>query len=191
VLTQLGLEQAAALPEALAGERIDAIYVSNMVRTSVTAAPLAAALDLEPIQREGIREVMSGDLEMLGDRASVETYMRAVYDWAMGDLDTRIPGGEDGHEFFARYESVLQEAAESGYGTIAVVSHGAAIRAWASYRGTNVPDDHILSHPIHNTGVVVAEGEPGGEWTVLTFQGEALGGERVDTTVVGPAGATA
>ncbi len=187
-LTLLGLEQAAALPEALRDERIDAIYVSDMVRTSITAAYLAAALDLEPIQRGGIREITSGDLEMLSDRPSVETYMGAVYSWSQGDLDVRVPGGEDGHEFVARYDAVIAEARESGWGTVAFVSHGAAIRAWASIRGINVPREHILGNPMHNTGVVVAEDTPEGEWIVRTFQGEALGGDRVDTTVGGPTG---
>jgi len=187
-LTLLGLEQAAALPQALEGESIDAIYVSNMVRTSITAAYLSASRGIEPILREGIREITSGDLEMLSDRPSVETYMSAVYSWSQGDLDVRIPGGEDGNEFIARYDAVIEEARASGWGTVALVSHGAAIRAWASIRGINVPREHILSHPMHNTGVVVAEDTADGEWIVRTFQGEALGGDRVDTTVGGPAG---
>lgn len=187
-LTLLGLEQAAALPQALEGESIDAIYVSNMVRTSITAAYLSASRGIEPILREGIREITSGDLEMLSDRPSVETYMSAVYSWSQGDLDVRIPGGEDGNEFIARYDAVIEEARASGWGTVALVSHGAAIRAWASIRGINVPREHILSNPMHNTGVVVAEDTADGEWIVRTFQGEALGGDRVDTTVGGPAG---
>lgn len=46
-LTSLGQKQAAALPDALASERIDALYASTLVRTQLTAAPLAAATGLE------------------------------------------------------------------------------------------------------------------------------------------------
>lgn len=38
-LTALGERQAAALPEALADEDIEALYVSTLVRTQLTAAP--------------------------------------------------------------------------------------------------------------------------------------------------------
>lgn len=42
-LTELGERQAAALPEALAGEDIDALYASTLTRAQLTAAPLAGA----------------------------------------------------------------------------------------------------------------------------------------------------
>ncbi len=53
-LTELGLEQAQALADQLGREPIEVIYVSTLTRTQQTAAPLAAALDLEPRVREGI-----------------------------------------------------------------------------------------------------------------------------------------
>lgn len=40
-LTALGRRQALAIPDAVAGEQIAAIYVSPLVRTGETAAPLA------------------------------------------------------------------------------------------------------------------------------------------------------
>ena len=39
-LTERGFEQAERVPEALRGENIDAIYVSTLIRTQLTAAPL-------------------------------------------------------------------------------------------------------------------------------------------------------
>ena len=52
-LTDLGIEQAAALPAALADYRIDAIYASAQRRAQLTAQPLADARGL-PIQvRDG------------------------------------------------------------------------------------------------------------------------------------------
>ncbi len=188
-LTRLGLQQAAALPGALAGEDIGAIYVSTMVRTHLTAAHLAAALEVETVQRAGIREIMSGDLEMRGDRASVEQYMTTIFDWTLGDVDKRMPGGESGAEFFARFDGVVEEAADAGHANVAIVSHGAAIRAWSSYRSVNLPEGFIRDNPLHNTGIVVAEGEPGDSWRILSFMGEAIVGDRADAVGTGPAGA--
>lgn len=187
-LTRLGLEQAAALPEALADEPISAIYVSTMVRTQLTAAFLAAALELETVERSGIREVTAGDLEMREDPASVETYMRTVFSWTRGDLDARIPGGESGAEFLERFDGVVAEAVAEGDSTVVIVSHGAAIRAWTAIRGVNVPPDFIADHPLHNTGTVIVEDRPDGEWTVVSFMGEAVGGAAVDSAIAGPAG---
>lgn len=60
-LTPLGRAQAAALPGALAGEDIDALYASTLIRTQQTAAPPAAARGHEVLVRDGIRELSAGD----------------------------------------------------------------------------------------------------------------------------------
>ena len=86
-LTELGTLQAEAVVAALEGETIDRIYASSMTRTQLTAAPLAAARGLPVLVRDGLREVTAGDLEMLSDQASVETYLRIVFGWADGFAD--------------------------------------------------------------------------------------------------------
>jgi probable phosphoglycerate mutase len=187
-LTSLGLEQASALPEALSGESFSAIYVSTMVRTQLTAAHLAASRELETIERAGLREITSGDLEMCADADSVTLYMRTIFDWTRGDPEKRIPGGESGAEFLARFDGVIDEASAAGHSSIALVSHGAAIRAWTAARCVNVPSDFIASNPLHNTGIVVVEGEPGEEWVLRSFMGEAIGGDSVDSPLSGPTG---
>ncbi|MFI5684266.1 histidine phosphatase family protein [Streptomyces sp. NPDC051636] len=178
-LTELGERQAAALPEALAGEDIEAVYASTLIRTQLTAAPLAAARGLDVIVRDGIRELSAGDLEMLpGDSERGRLYMRTAFAWAAGDTAPRIPGGENGAEALARYDAVVAEAAGSGAGTVALVSHGAAIRVWTAARADNVDVPFAAARALDNTGVVVLEGSPSDGWKALTWQG----------TVVAPAG---
>ncbi|WVT79909.1 histidine phosphatase family protein [Pengzhenrongella phosphoraccumulans] len=91
-LTDLGAHQAVVLAAALARERIGAVYASSLLRAQQTAAPVAAALGLDVQVRAGIREVAAGELEMRGDVASVERYLRTVFAWPAGDLDRRMPG---------------------------------------------------------------------------------------------------
>ncbi|MER5506740.1 histidine phosphatase family protein [Streptomyces sp. NPDC002766] len=171
-LTALGEQQAAALPEALADEDIEALYVSTLVRTQLTAAPLAAARGLEPLVRDGIREVSAGDLEMLpGDSEHGLLYMKTVFAWAAGETDLRMPGGESGTEALARYDAVVAEAAASGAGTVAMVSHGAAIRMWTAARADNVDVPFAAARPLRNTGVVVLEGSPEDGWKALSWAG--------------------
>ncbi|MBN0044487.1 histidine phosphatase family protein [Streptomyces actuosus] len=174
-LTDLGERQAAALPTALAHEDIGAVFASTLVRTQLTAAPLAVARGLEVTVRDGIREISAGDLEMLrGDSERGELYMRTVFAWSSGRTALRIPGGENGDEALRRYDAVVAEAAALQAGTVALVSHGAAIRMWTAARVDNVDVPFAATHPLRNTGVVVLEGSPSDGWKALTWAGETV-----------------
>ncbi|MFG2126328.1 histidine phosphatase family protein [Streptomyces sp. NPDC048751] len=174
-LTTLGEQQAAKLPEALAGEDIEALYASTLIRTQLTAAPLAAARGLDVLVRDGIREISAGDLEMQpGESERGELYMRTVFAWAAGDTALRMPGGESGAEVLARYDSVVAEAAASGATTVAMVSHGAAIRMWSAARADNVDVPFAAAHRLDNTGVVVLEGSPSDGWKALSWAGATV-----------------
>ncbi|MFJ9819257.1 histidine phosphatase family protein [Streptomyces sp. NPDC101151] len=174
-LTPLGERQAAALPEALAGEVVEAVYASTLVRTQLTAAPLAAARGLDVIVRDGIREVSAGDLEMLpGDSEQGRLYMKTVFAWAAGDTGLRIPGGESGARALARFDAVVAEAADSGVPAVAMVSHGAAIRMWTAARADNVDVPFAAARPLANTGVVVLEGSPSDGWKALSWAGAVV-----------------
>ncbi|MEW2295437.1 histidine phosphatase family protein [Streptomyces sp. NPDC006743] len=186
-LTELGTRQAAALPEALAGEHIDALYASTLVRTQLTAAPLAAARGLDVVVRDGIRELSAGDLEgEPGDSERGQRYLRTVLAWAAGRRDLRMPGpgGESGTEALARYDAVVAEAAAGGRRTVAMVSHGAAIRLWTAVRARNLDARFAAAHPLRNTGVVILEGTPEAGWTALTWAGAVVTPAREG----GPAG---
>ncbi|MGP2437624.1 histidine phosphatase family protein [Streptomyces sp. JW3] len=202
-LTPLGQEQAAALPGALAKERIDVLYVSTLVRTQLTAAPLAAATGLAPRVRDGLREVAAGELEMRGDDEAAARYLATAFAWSAGDTGRRLPGGEDGVAALGRFDAVVAEAAESvaaesvaaesevaesGAGTVAMVSHGAMIRTWVAARAANVDVAYAAAHPLGNTGVVVLDGSPGAGWRVLQWEGRPLGPEGDWTEDGGPAG---
>jgi len=179
-LTDLGREQAAALPAALAGEGIGALAVSTLVRTQLTAAPLAAALGLEPTVLDGLREVEAGELELRSDHEAVDAYLGTVLRWVDGDLDARVPGAEDGHVFFRRYDTAVETALAGGEAVVALVSHGAAIRGWAGRRATNVDASFVRDHQLANTGVVVLEGDPEAGWNVVEWAGTAVGGALLD-----------
>ncbi|MFG2637176.1 histidine phosphatase family protein [Streptomyces sp. NPDC048362] len=174
-LTALGETQAATLPEALADEDIEALYASNLTRTRLTAAPLAAARGLEVIVRDGIRELSAGELEMRpGHSPEGERYLRTVFAWAAGDTALRVPGGESGQEALARYDAVVAEAAASGARTAAMISHGAAIRVWVAARAANVDVSFARARPLRNTGVVVLEGCPADGWKAVAWEGATV-----------------
>jgi broad specificity phosphatase PhoE len=189
-LTELGQQQAEAVVGALAAERIAAIYVSPLTRTGLTAAPLAQALSLDPVVLEGLEEIEAGDLEDRNDMPSVMTYVKTAFGWAEGELDGRIPGAGDGHEFFARFDGAIARVfGEHPDETVAVFSHGAAIRVWSVARGANLTGDSQLIRHLDNTGVVVLSGSPADGWIVETWEGEPVGGEQLaDATALDPTG---
>jgi probable phosphoglycerate mutase len=188
-LTELGLRQAEAVPAALADEPIDSISVSRLVRTHLTARPLVTATGIEPVERPGLHEVQAGDYEGRTDRASVLGYVGVVGQWGQGELDVRMPGSEDGHEFFRRFDADVAVIAETGSRVAVVVSHGAAIRVWSAVRAGNVAPSFMLDHDLANTGVVVLEGSPADGWVLETWQGEPVGGRVLaDGTAEDPTG---
>ncbi len=173
-LTDRGREQAGDLVGALDDVPLDAIYVSDLVRTQQTAAPLAAARGLEPRIRPGAREIQAGDLEMAPDDGSWDAYLGALYRWAEGEPHARIPGGESGHEVMQRYDAVVAEAAL--HDSAAIVSHGAVIRAWTGARARNVDHAFVADTRLLNTAVIVLDGDPDGGWRVVTWADEPVPG---------------
>lgn len=188
-LTELGERQAAALPEALADEDIEAIYTSTLLRTQLTAAPLAKACGLEPVVLDGVHEIEAGALEKKTDHESHLRYMGTVFAWADGDLDVRMPGAFTGHDFFARFDDSVNKVAAAGHATAAIVSHGAAIRCWAGRRGEDIDTLFAETHQLPNTGIVVLDGDPRQGWRVLHWDRIPVGGLALaDPTAEDPTG---
>jgi broad specificity phosphatase PhoE len=171
-LTDRGREQAADLVTAMEDVDLDAIYVSDLVRTQQTAAPLAAARDLEPRVRPGVREIQAGDYEMAPDDGSWDAYLGVLYRWAEGEPHARIPGGESGAEVMQRFDAVVAEAAR--HDSAAIISHGAVIRAWTGARASNVDHAYVADTRLRNTAVIVLEGDPDGGWNVVTWANEPV-----------------
>jgi probable phosphoglycerate mutase len=183
-LTELGQRQAEAAARALADRSIEQIFVSTLTRTHETAAPLAGVLGLRPHPLEGIREISAGRYEMAADHDSVLGYIGTVADWIEGRLDTRMPGGESGHEFLARYDDAVARIHEAlratGHEHALAVSHGAAIRTWVSAR---VPDAEVharATDPLHNTACIELVGDPAAGWQVEAWHAEPVGGAFLD-----------
>lgn len=177
-LTDLGVLQAAAVPGALDGQRVDALFASNQVRARLTAEPLARARGLEVQIREGLREIWAGDLEMRGEPEAVSHYVGILLAWLEGDLGRRMPGGQSGLEVLDRFDAVVAEMALAvpADGSVVAVSHGAMIRVWATVRATNLARQLGEHNHLGNTGAVVLEGKPGGDWSAVSWIEDAIGG---------------
>ncbi|MGI3782254.1 MAG: histidine phosphatase family protein [Janthinobacterium lividum] len=176
-LTGLGRAQAAAVPDALADERLDSVHATRLVRTQLTAAPLGAVRHLPVQVSPGLEEVSAGDLEMRSDPEAVAGYVDCLAAWMAGDLDRAMPGGPDGQAFWRRYDGAITAiAAQHGPdATAAVVSHGAAIRVFTAL-ATRMPVEQAYELRLANTGMAALEGDPGTGWHLRSWQADPLGG---------------
>lgn len=179
-LTDLGRTQAAAVPAALAGEDVSAVYASRLVRTQLTGSPLGRERGLEPVVRPGLEEISAGGLEMRSDREAVEAYHTGLHAWLHRDLDHAMPDGPSGRDFLARYDGAVRGIAE-GHGrddTVAVFSHGAAIRVYTALVA-GIDAEEAASMWIKNTGMALLEGHPDFGWELVRWSSNPLGGEEL------------
>ena len=175
-LTALGAQQAVAIGAALAPNAYDGIYVSDMIRTQLTAVPLEDLLGLTQVVIGGVREIAAGILEGLpGTTGPLYAITGLLYTlpaaaWVLGARFLPTPFGEDGNMFDARVDDAIATLYASGDTNAVVFSHGATIQAWTLMNVTNP----VLRGPLGNTDVVVVTGNPEDGWTLQSWAGEPV-----------------
>lgn len=179
-LTELGMRQAAAVPGVLEGDGVAGVYASTLVRTQLTAAPLARARGMDFAIEEGLEEISAGDLELRNDKEAILGYVHTVSGWIEGDLDRAMPGGPDGHHFVGRYEGALRRIARAHAGDdlVAVFSHGAAIRVFTTL-AVGLSTEQASDLHIANTGASLLEGDPDAGWELRRWVSDPLGGAHL------------
>ncbi len=111
-----------------------------------------------------------------------------AFAWAGGDLDLRMPVGEDGHQFYERYDGAIAELRGSGGESVVAVSHGAAIRTWVAARCENTGGDFAGDHQLDNTGAAVLRSTRRG-WVLVDWIPTPIGGGALaDPRAVDPTG---
>lgn len=172
-LSPLGEWQAEQVGARLATEPIDAIYGTSLQRTRQTAAPLAAALDLQVRVEAELREVHLGVGEGgLFRKMSAEGHpsalaMRANLEWG------EVEGAETNAQFAGRTVPALQRlAAAHPDQLIAVFVHGGTIASLLGHAlGINMFNlmgsrNSAISHVVINSD----------QWIVRSFNDGAHAG---------------
>jgi probable phosphoglycerate mutase len=158
-LDPVGRRQATLVGERLAVEPIGAIYVTNLQRTVQTAAPLAAALGLEPLVEADLREVHLGEWEGGSFRRhTAEGHPAAVRMMTEQRWDV-IPGAEPAEVFAARVAAGLGRiVAAHPDECVAVFTHGGVISQLLaaatgarpfSFLSDNASISHLVVAPDH------------------------------------------
>lgn len=171
-LSPAGRRQSRELGERLVGERVARVWSSPMARAVQTAEIAAAALGVDVVVREGLREFGVGDAA--GTTGDPDPFADTFAAWLGGDLTARIPGGESGEEVLARYGAVLDEIADVHRGeSVLVVSHGGVMCMAIPTLVGNLRPEHALAKPLENCAVVEVAGDADG-WVARSWAGEPV-----------------
>ena len=128
-LSEEGRRQAASLGERLSPQNIAAVYSSPLSRAVETARIIAGHCRLEPVTRDGLREIGHGHWEGM-KRDDVERQFGLEYAMWEADPFTFAPaGGESGVAVLARALPVIRDIVAAHHGSqVLVVSHKATLR---------------------------------------------------------------
>ena len=147
-ITALGMRQIDALAERMKDVYIDALYSSDLSRTKTTAQAILKYHDLELHTDVRLREVCMGVWEgrswgdvMHDDPVQYSNFSNDPANW-------QVEGGESWDHLQHRiYDAILDIAARHDGQTIAIVSHGTAIRAlMCLLQGVGSSDIHTVRH---------------------------------------------
>ena len=127
-LSELGIQQAKLTGQALAKEKIQTIYSSDLLRTVQTAEQLAKLLNLPIIQTPAFRERHVGVLEGLTFDESKQAFPKDYYALVNRNVNHVITKGESYGHLLRRATAALREIFHVHQGEkIAVFSHTGAI----------------------------------------------------------------
>ena len=136
-LNDIGHEQARRVGLRLAGEAVDHLFCSDLLRAQQTAAPAAQRLGLPVVTLAGLREQHFGLVEGLRGDEIRALHPRAWEEWLEFREDHAMPEGESPRRFHARVIETLGTIAAAHAGrTLLVVTHGGVLdMVWRTAQG--------------------------------------------------------
>ena len=168
-LTAVGRQQAARLPEHLAGRGITRIISSDLGRCLATVAPAAAALGLDVETEVRLRERNLGEMQG-STREEWGRKPRGGIDFDFSDPDFVPPGGESLRSVFARSVSAMEELARTGEGPFLIVTHGGVLKC-LFHRAIGLPMEMPRRFSVANGALHCVTIEPESNLWELEFWG--------------------
>ncbi len=128
-LNQTGHNQAQALGQYLQNQSIDAVYASHLSRAYETAEYIAKVADLSVRQDSRLAEINLGKFQGLHHNTMAEAHPNEYRMYKSGDMSYSPPDGESRRSVQERITTAwLEITAQTDYDTVAIVSHGAALK---------------------------------------------------------------
>lgn len=164
-LSETGDQQAAALAQWLADERVDALYTSPMRRARETAAPVAERLGLDAVVVDGVAEfdrdaeayIPIEELKASGDPRWTEMLAGGYFDGAA------MTAAEFQAEVVAAVDGII---ADNRSRTAVVVCHGGVMNAYVGH--VLGLADFMIFEP-HYTGITRIRASSAGHRQIVTL----------------------
>lgn len=138
-LSPLGLKQALCLQERFKDIKLDRIYSSPLVRAMETAKAVNFYHNLDIIKNEGLIEINGGLFEKQLWADIAKNYPKELDLWLNSPNKFVIENGDSMQSVYDRMVMTVKQIAEENDGrTIAIVSHGCAIKNFLCY-ANNIP----------------------------------------------------
>lgn len=180
-ITGLGFKQIDALAERFKDEKLDALYSSDLRRTVTTASAITRYHELPLITLPELREINLGECEGLsfGDLDYLDPVQMNYFN--NDPMRWRAPGAETFEQCTERiYAAISRIAEENPDKTVAVVSHGMAIRSFlAKLLGVASENIRTLPHG-DNTAVSLVE-YADGDFNVVYYNDNSHLGKGLST----------
>ena len=177
-LTPYGAQQAQAVAKALADESFDHLYVSPLERARATAAPIAAALGLEPEVQSWLAELRLPSLQGATSDQVQDFFAKARARDLESWWEAAGPGGESFRHFYERVSGGLE--------SLLTGPHGADIHEHDAHRLWQIPqpDRRLLIVAHEGTNAIILSHLLGIEpvsWAYVRFSTIWCGITRIRT----------
>ncbi len=139
-LNDMGHEQARRLGLRLAGETVQYLVSSDLMRAQQTAAPAAQQLGLPVVTRASLREQNFGMVEGMRADEIQNLHPHAWEQWLQFREDHAMPEGENARDFHTRIMGALGDIAALHAGQrVLVVTHGGVLdMVWRTANGLSL-----------------------------------------------------
>ena len=172
-LTERGVAQAKSFAARLTVPPVR-LYSSVALRARQTAEHVESVTGIAADVLDGVYEVQVGELEGQNSQAAHREFQRIYRSWHLGELHTRLPGGESGEEVLARYLPAVDAlrgsclTAATDPHDVMLVSHGAAMRLVARELSGIAPPFTTNNH-LDNTETIELLPTADGGWTCVRW----------------------
>lgn len=169
LITENGYRQIKALEDRFRDIRIDAVYSSDLFRTCTTASSIYKPKGLELKTRRALREIHVGEWEDLPFGEVIQRYPEEFHKFNSNNYDFHCVGSETFAQVRERVSNAILNIARENQGkTVAVFSHGVAIRnSLAEFMG--VAPDRVNEEIPHGDNTAVAMLEVEGDKVEVKF----------------------
>jgi broad specificity phosphatase PhoE len=161
-LNQNGIEQAARIAGLLEGEKLQAIYSSDLQRAYATALRLAKGRRIQVLTDRRLREIDQGEWQGLLVSEIERRYTQEFQARRDNPLAAAPPGGETARQVQERVlEAVYEILGRHPGGTVGIVSHGFAL-ALVRVHFLGLPIQRVWELVPNNGEIIVLDVNRGG-----------------------------